>query len=291
MNWFESLYAFKLIAAENSFSGGARKLNINPAKATILIQQLEKKLNAVLFIRTTRRLSLTEAGHDLLKKISPLLEEWETIRATFTDKTAFIGGNLRIGTVPDLLSIPPFSDWITAFLDKYPKCHVDLKTFSKPLSLMDESLDVFIGIESYIRDPAHTVAQTLFPFNYACFASPKYLKKYGTLKKPEALSAHNCVIYVDQHEWSFKTEKIKVEGNFRADNGKTLFSAGCQGIGIIRVPDFMAKPYVENKTLAPILKETLKEPAVIKLFYPKLSYQPRKVKEFITFLVQRAGET
>jgi len=287
MNWLVSLHAFKAIAQNNSFSAGARKLGMTPTKATTLIQQLEKELNTVLFIRTTRRLNLTEEGEELLTRITPILEEWESIYTAFKDKTSILNGTLTIGTVPDLFSVPPFSERLADFFQHYPKVSCVLRTFSYPINLIDESLDIFVGIDTYIRDQGNILSRTLFHFNYSCYASPNYIKQSGCPRKINDLSQHNCIIYSDRNIWSFEKEKIKINGNFYADDGKTLFSAACQGMGIIRVPDFMAKDYVNNKTLIPLLEKEGKERETIKIYYPKMAYQPRKVKEFTAFLIDR----
>jgi len=288
INWLEALITFKTIAEQAAFSAAARKLNINTARATILIQQLEKALNAVLFVRTTRRLKLTEEGHHLLMQVLPLLEEWDNLQLLLKDKVVSVGGTLTIGAVPNVLNHPPFSSWFSQFLLKNPRFAFDLKVFRKPISLIDEELDLFVGFESNIRDPAHVVARTLLNFNFACYAAPSYIKKYGMPKKIEDIPQHNCLIFADKNEWHFKEKKIKVNGNFHAEDLKAILSAACEGLGIIRAPDFLVRYYLENKSLAPVLDKTLLDPTDLKLFYPKLTYQPRKIKEFISYLMQQA---
>lgn len=287
MNWLESLRVFSTVAKHKSFSESARKLKMNPAKTTKIIQDLEEKFKAVLFIRTTRHVSLTEEGKDLLKRINPFLEEWENIRNSFSHQEKNISGIIHIGIAPDILSTDPILEYMTDFLKHNPNISFNIKTYSKPLSLIDQELDLFIGTENYIIDTSSIIGRKLFNFNYGCYAAPAYIQQFGIPKKTSDLAKHNCLIYSHHNMWAFRSETLKVSGNFYADDGKTLYAAACSGLGIIRTPDFMTADFLKKKMLIPILKNTLIHPAELKLFYPKLSYQPRKIKEIIEFLLLR----
>lgn len=285
MNWLESLFVFSMVAKHESFSESSRKLNMNPAKTTKMIQGLEKKFKTVLLIRTTRRVFLTEEGKSLLKRISPFLEEWENIQHSFIAEEKALSGIIRIGIAPDILNTEFILGYMMDFLKRNPKISFNIKTYSKPLSMIDQDLDIFIGKENYILDTASIIGRTLLKFNYGCYAAPTYIQQYGMPKKLTDLAKHNCLIYTQHNVWFFNSETIKVSGNFSADDGKTLYAAACSGLGIICTPDFMTKKFLTEKMLIPILNNILIKPDEIKLFYPKSSYQPRKIKEIIEFLL------
>ena len=289
MNWFDALQVFVKVAEKKSFSGAAKTLHMPTSKVTKLIQWLEHQLKMVLFIRTTRQVSLTERGEELFQRAHELMEEWNLLYTSMTDNRCQPCGLLTVAALPDMLSNSPFKEWLADFLKHYPSICIQTLTIHKPFSLTHSDADVFIGREHYVLDTADVIAKKLLPFNFGYFASPQYLKKHPAITTPADLVHHNCLVYLDHHDWEFNNGMQIVKGNFIADSSNNLLAMAAEGLGVIRSPAYRAEPFIQDKQLQPILEEyTVKlRPVSCDIFYKKMAYQPQKIKLFVEHVIKK----
>lgn len=284
MNWFDCLEAFVSVAQQQSFSAAARALNTNSSDITKRIQWMEKQLETALFLRTTRQVSLTDTGEYFLTRIQPLLNEWHDLYAQLLDFKAKPQGVLKIAGYPQLFSTAIMSKCLSAFAKTYPTLSLHLSTTSQPINLLENDVDILIAIDKYIVNPAETVSSSLFDFQYSLFASAHYLKTAPPLKKLSDLHAHRCLIYLKNNVWEFERESITVDGYLYADSGDALIEASKAGSGICRVPAFMVKNDVAQNKLINVLPQFVSKKQLLKIFFLKHSYQPRKIKVFVDFV-------
>lgn len=284
MNWFDSLQVFENIAETQSFVGAARALGLPNSVVTKRIQWLERELQCSLLVRTTRKVSLSEAGEHLLRKVKPILSEWGDLHSQLVDYQSQPHGEIKLCTVPTISRMPIFMNVFTKFLDSHPAIQLDLITTHQPIRLSDATVDVFIGTERYILDPSQAVGVNLFEFQYQCYASPEYIAIHGQPKNPNEIINHNCITLTDFAQWDFGGKQIMVEGNMRVDTGETVIQACIAGLGLIYAPNYILQEKVKDKQLVPILASFHGKKQRIKVYYLKRDYKPRKIELLIDLL-------
>ena len=288
MNWFDCLQAFEKIAETQSFVGAARNLGIPNSVVTKRIQWLEAELQCTLLVRTTRKVTLSDAGEHLLKKIRPLLDEWHDVHLQLIDYQSQPKGEIKLSLAPGLIALPLFMHVIMKFNQLYPDLHLNITTRHEPLRISDSNIDVLIATEKYILDPGSVVGSKLFEFNYNCYASPAFIEKHGQPKNPDALKKFNCLIYGNDSQWEYSGKQVAVEGSFCADSGEALIAAGVSGLGLIYTPDFIVKNEIREKKLKPILSSYPGKKEKLMIFYLKREYKPRKIELLIQLFREAA---
>lgn len=281
MDWLNCLHAFVQVAELKGFSAAAQSLMTNSSDITKRIQWLEQQLETALFVRTTRKVSLTDAGQYLLNRAKPFLNEWQDLQTQILNFHAQPQGTLKICTPPQVSRAKIISHCLAALSQAYPMLYINIVTTSEPIHLIEKGIDIFIGADHYILDPASTVGKPLFDFKYQLYASPRYLKQSPPLKSLADLSKHRCLIYRDNREWELGGKTIIANGNFCADSGDALMSACALGNGIIRIPDFMVQELVDKNSLVHVLPDFSSKKQTLKIYYTKQAYQPRKIQIFL----------
>lgn len=284
VNWFDSFESFIKVAKYGSFTDASHALSLPKSVVTKRIQWLELQLNATLFLRTTRQVTLTDIGIQLLNKIEPLLVGWHEIHAELIDYETNPQGEIVVCLPPNMSSslFFPFQE----FLSLHPKIKLNLITTSVSISLVDEHVDILIAPEKYLLNPEDSIGVKLYNFSQQVYASPDYLKKYGYPKTLSDLQKHNCLIFKDQTYWSFLERRVTVSGNWRADSGDGIIQACLRGLGLAYLPDMMIQEEARSGSLIQVLTDYPTEKQSIQLYYPKHSYKPKKLTIFIDFLIK-----
>ncbi len=286
MQWFEALQAFLEVAEKKSFVKAAEQLRMPTSKVTKLIQWLEHQLKVILFVRTTRRVTLTEDGIYLLQRAELLLNEWDDLKQSVLDKNQTPQGRITIAAPANLLNVNPILQWLVDFLSQYPAIQLSTQLITKPISLSQQNIDILIGVDRYVLDKETTLVKRILSFKYGLYASPKYLQAHKKITKPADLKEHNCLLFRDEPVWNFSDGPQHVQGNYSADTGVGLFTAALQHVGLVKAPDFMAKEWIEKKQLRSILDKWYGEPDYLNIYYQKLDYQPRKITVFIEHVLK-----
>lgn len=284
MNWFDCLDTFIKVAENQSFIGAARSLGTTNSVITKRIQWLEGELSRTLLIRTTRKVTLTDAGEHLLTQIKPLLNEWHEVHSQLLDFTKQPQGEISVCMPPLAVCAPLFMSTFTEFLHAYPSLRLHLTPSHEPISLVDKNIDVLIVNEKYVLEPSTTVGVKLAEFMYQCYASPSYIKEHGELKSLDDLKNHNCLLYRKENQWEFAGKKYTVSGNMRSDSGGALLNACLLGAGILYIPPFLVKQAVDDGLIKPLLKKEQCKKSILRIFYTKREYVPCKIRAFIKFL-------
>jgi DNA-binding transcriptional LysR family regulator len=287
LNLFDCLQTFAKVVEKKSFKQAAEELGSTNAVVTKRIQWLEQRLACTLLIRTTRKLTLTAEGEFLFSRLQSLLQEWQDLQAQFLSRHRQPTGSITICTPPDLASNTLFINIFQQFLASYPAINLQIIHTSTPVSLLEEHIDFLIAIEEYVLQPELTAKLDLFEFNYHCYASPQYIKKYGEPSSPEELVKHNCLVYSNITHWEFAKQHYRVSGNFRAHSGSCLFSAAIAGMGIIYTPDFLTKELVERQDLQKILAGFTPKQNRIAAYYVHRKHKPGKIIALLDFLHQK----
>ena len=284
---------FSAVVEAGSFAGAADKLDLSRGMATRYVAQLEAHLGVRLLNRTTRKLSLTEAGSDYYQRATLILAMVEEAETSAAQEASVPRGTLRVNTSV-AFGAHHMGRAITEYLQRYPGVQVDLTLNDRVVDLVEEGYDLAIRIAARI-DPG-LVARRLTRVRIAACASPDYLKKHGTPKSPEQLSGHNCLTYAyasSQNDWRFSRKGVKktvrVAGNLQGNNGDILVNAAIEGLGVILQPTFLMFEALRQKTLVRILPDWEADELSVFAVYPHRKFLPPKVRSFIDFLAGRFG--
>lgn len=284
---------FTEVVEAGSFAGAADRLDLSRGMATRYVAQLEAHLGVRLLNRTTRKLSLTEAGSDYYQRATQILAMVEEAETSAAQEASVPRGTLRVNTSV-AFGVRHLGRAITEYLQRYPSVDIDLTLNDRVVDLVEEGFDVAIRVAAQI-DPG-LVARRLTRARIVACAAPAYLKAHGTPKSPGELSGHNCISYSYsslQNEWHFKRKgverTVRVAGNLRGNNGDVLVNAAIEGLGVILHPTFLVFEALRQKQLVRILSDWEADELSVFAVYPHRKFLPPKVRSFIDFLAERFG--
>jgi DNA-binding transcriptional LysR family regulator len=291
------MQVFASVASLGSLSAAARALRMSQTMATKHIAALEARLGIKLFYRTTRRLTLTEAGRAYLDAVERILGEVEEADAAAAAGAVEVSGTLRLNA-PVSFGIREIAPLLPEFTSANPGLVIDLGLNDRHVDLIEEGWDLAIRIGD-LRSSSLT-ARRLAPCRMILCAASSYLRERGTPRKLADLAHHNCLGYTLSRvagpgQWIFGRDRkvnVPVSGNLVANNGDALVAAAVAGQGIVCQPTFLVAREIEAGLLVPIfLEEAPSNLDGIFAVYPANRRPPAKVRAVIDFLVARFGPT
>lgn len=274
-------------------SAAAREMRISPAMAAKHLGALEARLGVTLVHRTTRRLSLTEAGEAYLEAAERLLAELSEAEADASAQGRVIGGLLRV-SAPAAFGVLHMADLVAQFHDAHPGVIVELGLSDRYVDLLEERWDVAIRIGKL--SDSSLVARKLAEANLNICASPDYLAARGTPKQLPDLAQHDCLGYTlssstGSSQWSFGRDgsiKVPVQGPLRANNGAVLVQAAIAGLGLVYGPRFFtAAPLAEGRLVEVKLDTSLMEMGAIYAVTHPARRPAAKTRAWVDFLAMR----
>jgi len=295
MEKFGAIPAFVAVVENGGFSAAARTLGISKSAVSKRINRLEARLGVRLLYRTTRKLSLTEAGERYFEHAAQALSAAARAEDAVTELQGEPQGQLRISSPMSFgrLHVAPM---IPRLMQRYPKLRVDLVMDDRKVDLVAAGFDVAIRSGSGDLPDSTLVARRLAPLRQVLCASPGYIECHGLPAKPAELTRHNCVLYSyssDANEWSLKrngqSESVLVSGNYRVNNSEALLEALREGVGIGRLPTFVAGPELKAGRLVKLLEPYGIPDQVFYAVFPQREYLPAKVRAFVDFATTYFG--
>ena len=289
---------FVRVVDAGSFSAAGRQLGVAPSSVSRQISDLEYELGARLFHRTTRKLSLTEAGRLFHERAVKILVEVEEAKLAISQIGGAPSGILRL-TVPASVGRLHIAPALAVFQEKFPAVQIVLSMTDRLVDLVDEGFDLAIRVGRQ-RDSSLIARRIGWGRRVVC-GSPSYLEKAGMPKVPADLADHNCLTFRSHpgsNLWNFRgpkgTSKVRVSGGLFADNGEALCAAAVAGLGLILVPNWLVGVEIRRGRLRQVLGKFQVVPEASPLYavYPHQRHLPPKVRAFVDFLVERfATET
>lgn len=289
------LEVFTKVAAAGSLSSAARAMGMSQTMVTKHIAALETRLGVKLFHRTTRRLSITEAGRNYLESSGRILAEIESADAAVAADRAEPRGLLRLNA-PVSFGTGQIAPLLPEFAERYPGVTVELGLNDRLVDLAEEGWDLAIRIGNLSN--SSLIARRLAPCRLVVCAAPSYLKARGTPRTMASLAHHNCLGYTlsQQHpvdRWMFGERadvSVQASGNLRANNGDALRAAALAGQGVIYQPTFIvADDLRAGRLIALALDQPNVELSGIYAIYLPARHPPAKVRAFIDFIASRFG--
>jgi DNA-binding transcriptional LysR family regulator len=288
MDKHTEMSVFTEVAKLGSFSAAARRLQLSPSAVSKLITRMEQRLDARLFNRSTRKLSLTEGGQKFYARCEEILAEVEAA------EELLLGYQREPRGILTVTCSPGFAEYqllplIPQFLCEHPHVELNLQITGDTVDLITQGIDVAIRLGT-LQDSS-LVARELGQSRRIVCASPTYLSRYKSPETPTDLTDHNCLIVStgDRFDhWKFSSanqeQVVAVTGSFVCNTVNALLELALQGIGIVNLAEYIAAPELRSGRLVPLLQGYQKEVQFIHAVYPHRKHLPRKVRAFVDFL-------
>nr|WP_100549983.1 MULTISPECIES: LysR family transcriptional regulator [unclassified Pseudomonas] len=292
-----SLAWFAHIAQHRSFSRAAEAMGVSRAALSQNLKALEQELGVRLINRTTRHMSLTEAGQQLFDTLRPSLGEIESAIRNLGDALGVPSGLIRINT-SRLAAKALIEPHLTEFYARFPKVTLELVMADGLSNIIADGCDAGIRLGQALAE--HVVAVPISPpLSMAVVASPAYLERYGTPKTPADLAAHNCINYRFAgsgalHDWDF-TEPGKngrhftqaVTGSLTVNDDGCMTRAALQGLGLMQIVDIAIQQPLAEGRLVRVLCDWTHHHAAFCLYVSSRKQMPAKMRALIDFLVEK----
>jgi DNA-binding transcriptional LysR family regulator len=293
MKEFGAIPVFVAVVENGGFSAAARALGVSKSAVSKRIDQLEAHLGVRLLHRTTRKLSLTEAGERYFEHAAQALAAAGQAVDAVTELQGEPQGQLRISAPMSFgrLHVAPM---IAKFLRHCPKLQLNLVMDDRRVDLVAGGFDLAIRAGNL---PASTlIARKLAPLHQVICASPDYIDRYDRPDTPAELTDHNCLLYSyssDVNVWTLirddDTKSVTVSGNYQVNNSEALLDAIRDGIGIGRLPTFVAGPDLKTGRLVKLFESYQIPDQTIFAVFPERQYMPAKVRAFLDFAIEYFG--
>ncbi|TCQ97336.1 LysR family transcriptional regulator [Neorhizobium sp. JUb45] len=286
---------FAKVAALGSLSAAGRALGMSQTMATKHIASIEDRLGVKLLHRTTRKVTLSDAGRRYLESVERILSELSEADAIATAERIEVSGTLRVNA-PVSFGVREIVPRLVELSQHHPGLMFDLGLSDRVVDLVEEGWDVAIRIGE-IKDES-LIARKLARCRLILAASPIYLKARGAPATTADLSRHNCLGYtlsaaVGPSRWQFASDgsiSIGIEGDLHANNGDALVAAALAGQGIIYQPTFLIGDDIRSGRLVSLWLDhpPMELPGVFAI-YARNRRPPAKVRAFIDFMVSKLG--
>lgn len=280
---------FYHVVSLGSFSGAAKQLGLAKSVVSKNIARLEEEVGAQLLYRTTRKVTLTEAGSFFFENAKNVFDAVERAEGEINGLGKKLSGKIRI-SVPSISGELILPSAISEFNDRFPDIHVDMELDNRFIDIVEEGFD--LAIRTGVLPDSSFKARKLVDAKWVVCAAPKYIAKFGFPKSPEELIKHNCLTYSYQETgargWLFKkgndSYKVNVDGNVCCNNSSVLRSLALLGKGIIYVPKVLVYNDLQSGNLIEMLKDETAKCLGIYAIYPYTRSQPEKIRVFIEHL-------
>ncbi|MFC7518545.1 LysR substrate-binding domain-containing protein [Herbaspirillum sp. GCM10030257] len=291
MDKFESMRAFIRVVETGSFTRAAANLGVSRTTVTQMVQQLETQLRIKLLNRTTRKLNVTSDGAVYYERVVRLLAELDDIESNLPGVSMAPRGVLRVD-VPspfaNIILVPALPD----FHARFPDIQLDLGASDRKVDLIGENVDCVVrGGE--IKDNS-LVARHVGDLQLGVYAAPSYLAQAGTPLHPDELrdSGHRIVQYRWENGLPYAMvkgeERVKIEGRYvlAIDDGNAYLTAGLAGLGVLWLPEYMAREHAANGALVLLFTGWRIDPMPLYVAYPPTRYVSKQLRVVIDWIVE-----
>ena len=294
MDRFDAMKAFVRVVEAGSFTKAAQTLHMSRTTVTQLVQQLEARLRLKLLNRTTRKVNVTEDGAVYYERIVRVLADLDDVEASLPGASSAPGGLLRID-VPSPFATMILMPALPQFHARYPDIQFDMGASDRKVDLIGDNVDCVV------RGGAVTdlslVARHVGDLRLGVYAAPAYLERAGTPAHPGELQdeAHRIVKF----RWSGSGdgfpyamhkggESIKMQGHhvLTIDDGNAYLAAGLAGLGVLWLPDYMARAHAASGALLPLFEDWRIDPMPLYLAFPPNRHISKKLRVFMDWIIE-----
>ena len=285
----DDMVLFVQVVEEGSFSKVAEKLSLTNSVVSKRIARLEENLNTQLLYRTTRKLSLTDAGMVLYEKAKIAQFAFQEAENAVTGYGENMKGNIRI-TMPAVSAKLILSESIAEFCKQHPDISVDLHITNRLVDLIEEGFD--LAVRTAELEDSSLIAKRLIDSQWVICATPDYVKQYGMPQTPEELENHECLIYKfdnnSNNVWPFHINGTKqlmpVYGRFHSNHLSAIKQATLSDLGIAFLPQALVYEEMQQNILTQILQSFTRKKLGMYAVYPRARQPDQKLKLLIAHL-------
>lgn len=282
-NW-EGVQEFVAVAETGSFTRAAQRLGLSIAQVSRQVSTLEQRLSSELLHRTTRKVSVTEAGQLYYQHCRPLLDGLDEAERALTSLQGQATGLIRM-TAPITYGEQHITPLLSEFLLQHPAVRIDLQLTNQKLDLIEGGFDLAIRL-GRLEDSSMIARRLASRTLYLC-ASPAYLRQQGEPRTLADLQQHNCLLGT-LDSWRFredgKDRNVRVSGSLRANSGYAIMDAALKGIGLVQLPDYYVEQWLKSGDLVTLLEEFQPEDEGIWALYPHSRHLLPKIRLLVDFL-------
>lgn len=292
MDTLVNLKAFVATAETGSFSAAARQAGLVPSVISKRVEQLEWRIRAPLFTRTTRKLTLTDVGERYLPQVRALVRQVDEALAGMATASGALEGHIRV-KIPTTLGVLNLSRLLNQFLREQPLISMDVVLADRSVNPLEDGFDIAIGArpESYGQVQDHP----LCPIRRRLCAASAYLERHGAPATPAELIDHDCLVFatVGTH-WTFQGPKGQVDVDVRAklktNDGSALREAARDGLGIALLADYLVAPDLASGELQEVLPQYRPPDLWLKALVPSNRIELPRIQTLLRWLeLQLAG--
>ena len=292
------LALFVQVVQAGSFAEASRRMGMPPTTLSRQVAQLEDSLQARLLQRTTRKLTLTDAGRTLFDNCAPQIDALNSAAHVLAGDNQAPKGTIRVAASAGFFDFFEMA-WVREFLDSYPGVQLEFVLSDGMADVIGEGIDVAFRGSAELPDSS-LVARKLAVGSLALAASPAYLAARGTPRTVEDLAGHDCIRAVSpgatssaQTTWRLQGPDgpvhIAVSGRFGANTGPALKEAAVGGLGICLLPYGSLQDSIRSGTLVQVLPGVASSVGNLYVVYPSRRHVPRAVTAFVELTVQRVS--
>ncbi len=289
------LNAFVAVADQRSFRAAASRLDVTPSALSHSMRQLEERLGMRLLNRTTRSVSVTDAGLRLLERLRPAISEIAGAIEDLNQQRQRPLGRLRVYAI-HLAAAVIVPIW-ARFLSTYPDVHLELAVGEAPIDIVAKGFDA--GIGSRDRVPADMIAvRVMGPMKIAVVGAPSYFARRRRPRTPDELAGHSCIQYRraadgDVLIWPFernrKSRRISVDGRVMVNETDLAIRAAVDGLGIAYTLEALAEPFLRAGQLVGVLEDWSPSFEGLFLYYPGHRQVPATLRALIDMIRTARG--
>ncbi|QEI06892.1 LysR family transcriptional regulator [Pigmentiphaga aceris] len=298
MDRFDAMQAFVRVVEAGSFTKAADTLHMSKTTVTQLVQQLEARLRVKLLNRTTRKVNVTADGAAYYDRAVRLLTDMDDAETSLSSAAVTPRGRLRVD-VPSPFARMILVPALPAFHARYPDIQFDMGVSDRVVDLIGDNVDCVVrGGE--MRDQS-LVARHVGDLRICLYAAPDYLTREGVPSRPQELedSHHRIVGFlrtrtgkVPAYAMRRGEESLTVQGRYviALDDGNAYLAAGLAGLGVLWLPDYMAKPHLARGELVPVLQDWQVDPMPMYIAHPPNRHVSAKLRVFMDWVIELMQE-
>jgi DNA-binding transcriptional LysR family regulator len=290
----QELLVFQAVAKHASYARAAEELGLSPSGVSRIVTRLEERLGARLVQRTTRKLSLTEAGTAFHARATQILSDLADAEAEVQKAAARPRGTLKI-TASEMFGQLYLAPLLSELLEYFPELSVEMSLTNRFVDLIEEGIDLAIRIGS-LAD-SRLVARRLCTNRRVLVAAPSYLERSGTPRTVDELARHQCVLFTGfarPSEWKLigpsGPVSVSVSGRVVTNNVQTLTTTARQGLGITVGATLSVGPALLSGELVRVLSDYEFEPSAVFAVYPSARQLSTKTRAAVDFLATKLAD-
>nr|WP_145548845.1 LysR family transcriptional regulator [Variovorax boronicumulans] len=291
MDRFQELAAFVAVVDAGGFSAAARRTGGSQSVVSKSVGALEQRLGVRLLHRSTRSVTLTDAGRRYYERAKPLLDEMAQVDGELTNSTLELSGPVRIAA-PSTFGRLHVLPLVPRLLALHPKLQLDLQLADHVQDLLTENIDLAIRI-SPVHSP-DAVVRHVATSPLVCVGSRRYFEQHGTPRTPEDLVGHNCIVFHGLEHWTFTGPRgpihVRVSGNLASNTVETVLSAVQAGIGIGMFHRASLTGALRDADVLTVLEAFITEHRDVSLVWPNRRFIPARVRQVTAFFASALAE-